>query len=363
MEIQVEKKQRSNGHLERFKNGLFDWYNITYEDLIENYVYCGGDGDNNDKRSKRHLNYWCMLFGNQKLPCKHFECVCGIRIKENCFVMDSTKTKFVHMGNCCIKRFMPENKSGRTCEICNESHRNRKYNLCNDCKTTNNKCKICNEYFEFNNKKHELCDECHEEKIKKENEELERNREMFEREIQRYNKEIHEKSIKANKGLLNPTQTATNIKQLKQCIGCNQDYETTNMIEIECLCNSCKLIKQSQIEEENIKKNQQVGFMCYCELRTILREVKKDGPNKGKLFYTCSNSYDEKCNYFMWKNESIRRIQNSEENVNVLCKCNLPAIIREVFKDGPNKGKLFYTCSKNRDEKCNYFMWKDENIS
>lgn len=390
-EVQSEKKPRSNQHFERFKKGLRDWYGIEYEELIEKYSYCGGDGDNGQKQDKRHLNYWLMLFGLRPFPCKETECVCGVTIKENCFVVDETETNFIHMGNCCIKKFMPENKSGRTCEICQEPHKNRKYNLCNDCKTTNKKCKTCNEYFEFDNKKHELCDECYDEKIEKEQEELRRRQEEWERE-----REIrHKKAMNAKKGFINANQTATQVKQVRQCTQCNENYETTNMLENNCLCNACKIIKQEQINkerqeiiEENIKRNKIVGLMCHCNLTTVLRQVSKDNLNKGKLFYCCSRNREEQCDYFMWKDESLKRINknfeekkneeitsnesedntesesnsenesDSNEELERKCDCKLTAVIREVKKDGPNKGRLFYTCPRYYDKKCGYFMWK-----
>jgi len=379
MEVKKQKKPRSDLHLERFKEGLLVWYKITYEELIKNYTYCGGDGGNYEH--SEHYNYWVMLFGYDGWPCKEQECVCGVRIVENCFVMDETRTNFIHMGNCCIKKFMPKNKSGRTCEICKEPHRNIKYNLCNDCKTTNKKCETCKEYFEFDDKKHEYCDECYEKNKKREREERKRKYEMKQREIE----ENYKKNMNAKKGLMNANQTATKIKQIKQCSECNQNYETYDTLEEQCLCTNCKQTKQAQIneenrriKEENIKKNQRVGLMCYCELRTTLREVKKDGPNKGKLFYCCSKSYnnDDKCDYFMWKDESDRRInkniqinfeeqkeeqieENNESN-EMICYCNLPAIQLIVKKYGPNNGRKFYKCSKYNDDKCKYFKWEDE---
>jgi len=32
-----------------------------------------------------------------------------------------------------------------------------------------------------------------------------------------------------------------------------------------------------------------------------------------------------------------------------------------VAKEGPNKGRPFYGCSKPRNEGCNFFAWADEN--
>ena len=147
-----------------------------------------------------------------------------------------------------------------------------------------------------------------------------------------------------------------------------------------------------QQDEEYIKQQKKIGLMCHCGLTTVLREVKKDGPNKEKLFYTCSKSYEEKCNYFMWKDESdkkrginvnIKSVQSFDERelceerkesteehdekyykqqqkIGLICYCKLPSVEREVKKDGPTKGKIFYTCSRYFDDKCKYFVWKDE---
>ena len=391
--MELQEKPSSNLFLERFKRGLWNWYKLTLEELTENYKYCGGDGDNGSG-DERHYNYWITLFGNENWPYKETECFCGQQIRENCFVVDKTKANFVHMGNCCIKRFMPENKSGRTCEICEEPHKNRKDNLCHDCRETHKRCSTSKEYFEFDNKKHEYCDECYEKKREKEHEERQREFEERQREHEQRQRELLKKIMNAKKGLMNANQTATRIKEIKICSECDNNYETYNTIEEECLCDGCKQSKQIQIDEENkkireenIKKQKKVGLMCHCGLVTISREVKKEGPTKGKLFYTCRKLYDEKCNYFMWKDESDRIInknieptieqnenceqkENNNENdeekckrqqkMGLICYCKLSSVLREVKKDGANKGRTFYTCSKYFDDKCKYFVWKDE---
>ena len=152
--------------------------------------------------------------------------------------------------------------------------------------------------------------------------------------------------------------------------------------------------QEEQLDEEYVKQQKKIGLMCHCGLTSVLREVKKDGPNKEKMFYTCSKSYDDKCNYFMWKDESdkkrginvnIKSIQSSilkdpelceerkesteehdekyykqQQKMGLMCYCKLPSVSREVKKDGANKGKIFYTCSRYFDDKCKYFVWNDE---
>lgn len=85
---------------------------------------------------------------------------------------------------------------------------------------------------------------------------------------------------------------------------------------------------------------------CKCGVLAILLEVKKEGPNKGRLFYACKN---RGCDFFEWKDQ---------ENRNTIhCDCRIPSIMFEVKKEGPNKGRKFFTC-KNRN--CQFFKWKDD---
>ena len=98
-----------------------------------------------------HYKYYRMLF-----PTRDFAeyCVCGQVIKRNCYI--TNMKRIVIVGNCCIKGFLE--KSGRTCEICGASHRNRIVNKCNDCK---NKCEKCKKRKDNNGYK--LCYWCYKE--------------------------------------------------------------------------------------------------------------------------------------------------------------------------------------------------------
>lgn len=40
------------------------------------------------------------------------------------------------------------------------------------------------------------------------------------------------------------------------------------------------------------------------------------------------------------------------------CKCNLPAKRVQVKKEGPNKGRWFFACSKPMKEQCDYFEFE-----
>jgi hypothetical protein len=111
---------------EKFKKGLL-CHNLTINDIINSgFKYCGGD-------TGRHLNYYKLIYGNNQLtPKKEEKCFCGHIIKENCYITD--RIQLLTLGNCCIKKFLDIDKSGRTCEKCENTHKNRKINICNDCK-------------------------------------------------------------------------------------------------------------------------------------------------------------------------------------------------------------------------------------
>ena len=113
---------------ERFKEGLLS-YDLTQEEIIQSgWKYCGGNKGS-------HRNYWDLVCGQYgyELPKHQNECVCGHHIEENCYITDDFDDgEILILGMCCIKKFCP--KSGRTCEICGEEHRNRIVNRCNDCR-------------------------------------------------------------------------------------------------------------------------------------------------------------------------------------------------------------------------------------
>ena len=41
------------------------------------------------------------------------------------------------------------------------------------------------------------------------------------------------------------------------------------------------------------------------------------------------------------------------------CHHGVQCSTREVKKEGVNQGRLFYACSKGKDDACGYFEWRD----
>ena len=116
----MDSTQPTHELTERFMKGLKE-YGLSYDDIKNNdWKYCGGNRG-------CHLNYFKLFWKHDKIPKLDTECVCGHAIEENCYITDGTQ--ILILGNICIKKFVP--KSSRTCEICGETHRNRKVNKCN----------------------------------------------------------------------------------------------------------------------------------------------------------------------------------------------------------------------------------------
>jgi len=56
-----------------------------------------------------------------------------IKIKKNSYIYNKNTNNILILGSCCIKKFC-KNEIKKTCELCNEPHRNRLKKRCNKCK-------------------------------------------------------------------------------------------------------------------------------------------------------------------------------------------------------------------------------------
>lgn len=112
----------STKYITKIKESLLE-YGVTLEDFVNNFKYCGGDDGS-------HLNYYKLNYPGTKIPNHTDKCICGHHIQKNCYIQYNRL--ILVLGNCCIKRFVKN--SNRTCERCNEPHRNRIVNRCNDCR-------------------------------------------------------------------------------------------------------------------------------------------------------------------------------------------------------------------------------------
>ncbi len=110
---------------------------------------------------------------------------------------------------------------------------------------------------------------------------------------------------------------------------------------------------------------------CQCGTPAVLKRVLKESANKGRQFYVCPKGQGMGCNFFKWADElgvSIHSISPTScdgsvtvsPTKNMNCNCGIPATIRTVQKEGVNKGRKFFNCSRQTGADCGFFKWGDE---
>jgi len=136
--------------------GVSNRFECAIQDLSEypdkwrdEWIYAGGDWEH-------HLNYYEIKFRKLDTPAKKKHCICGVRIVRNCYLENIITKNLIVVGSCCIQKFIPKDKAGRTCEICKCPHRNTKDNYCKDCRTL----PICNMCGKLHNNMSVYCGIC-----------------------------------------------------------------------------------------------------------------------------------------------------------------------------------------------------------
>ena len=115
----------SSAMIERFIKGL-EYHDVTLEEIQSGgWRYCGGEGGHRER-------YFELSSPTLKRPTHKTKCVCGHPIQDNCYITNGVVV--LVLGNVCVKRFLPAEKSGRTCSVCGSRHGNRNVNKCNVCK-------------------------------------------------------------------------------------------------------------------------------------------------------------------------------------------------------------------------------------
>ncbi|POI23400.1 hypothetical protein CIB84_012853, partial [Bambusicola thoracicus] len=77
-----------------------------------------------------------------------------------------------------------------------------------------------------------------------------------------------------------------------------------------------------------------------------LRIVRKDGENKGRMFYSCPLPAETQCNYFQWADLSFP-----------FCHHGKRCVMKMVLKLGPNNGRNFFVCPLGKEKQCGFFQW------
>ncbi|KAJ3276880.1 DNA topoisomerase 3-alpha [Terramyces sp. JEL0728] len=160
-----------------------------------------------------------------------------------------------------------------------------------------------------------------------------------------------------------PCQLPVVVKQVRK-EGANFGREFFACSKSQSDSSKCNFFAWSDEPLENTRN-------CSCGVPSSLRTVRKDGPNCGKQFYCCSKPKGEGCDFFEWfgdpprndmtQSTTARRYQEqniSDGEARLRCRCELVAVTKKVFKEGPNNGREFYTCPK-AGAKCDFFEWLD----
>lgn len=130
-------------------------------------------------------------------------------------------------------------------------------------------------------------------------------------------------------------------------------------------------------EEEESKAGEEAVPVCKCDIENdkgktlkapaVKRETKSDANgNQGRLFWCCGNpDKDQQCKFFLWDSDwessghqqklpiDVNKLNHAERDM--FCDCGVAAVYKKVSKDGPNKGKVFWTCRSKTP--CSYFRW------
>ncbi|EGN99753.1 hypothetical protein SERLA73DRAFT_52441 [Serpula lacrymans var. lacrymans S7.3] len=123
------------------------------------------------------------------------------------------------------------------------------------------------------------------------------------------------------------------------------------------------------------------GQMCFCGVPALRKTMTNGSSVKGKQFFACGRG--DTCGFFQWTEDNPssvvptkRTFSDRSVSINAWrvyavtearpspqCRCKEEAVRRTVTKEGPNKGRPFFACSKGIDNGCNFFEWDDGKAS
>jgi len=98
-------------------------------------------------------------------------------------------------------------------------------------------------------------------------------------------------------------------------------------------------VEKFELTTAKMLRAQETGENASCE-----RCLK---PSFGRPFFICPDK-EKPCSFWQWGDVIRPQCYHGEQ-------CST----RKVKKEGVNHGRLFYACSKGKDESCGYFEWRD----
>ena len=96
--------------------------------------------------------------------------------------------------------------------------------------------------------------------------------------------------------------------------------------------------------------------ICHAHQKLAKMRVVKDNTkgNGGRPFFVCSDR-NNPCSFWQWG--------DVVESPKPICHHGLTSRVRKVKKDGPNKDRLFYCCPNDKENSCGFFEWKPQEYS
>eukprot|EP00928_Gymnodinium_smaydae_P009305 TRINITY_DN13461_c0_g2_i1.p1 TRINITY_DN13461_c0_g2~~TRINITY_DN13461_c0_g2_i1.p1 ORF type:complete len:490 (-),score=36.08 TRINITY_DN13461_c0_g2_i1:269-1738(-) len=112
-----------------------------------------------------------------------------------------------------------------------------------------------------------------------------------------------------------------------------------------CSNRTCRFFQWADEDPSSIVR----GPPCLCDLQSTLSVSRKEGPNMGRSFFSCMH---RECGFFQWADEDPQPVIRGHP-----CTCGMASVQSKVRKDGPNKDRNFFHCAK---KVCTFFQWGDE---
>ena len=92
---------------------------------------------------------------------------------------------------------------------------------------------------------------------------------------------------------------------------------------------------------------------CYTHGKLAQMRMVKDKMKEsyGRPYFVCSDRINP-CSFWQWADVF--------EGIKPFCRHDLVCRTSKVKKEGPNQGRLFYSCPNDRENSCGFFEWKQK---
>ena len=142
------------------------------------------------------------------------------------------------------------------------------------------------------------------------------------------------------------------FKSTRQTPVCTIQNDVPNQVlsDVSIDYNGCETKNKSSgsVNSNHENKMDQVELCKGHKKQCVKKTVSKEGPNKLRLFWTCSLPRAKSCEHFSWADLHHPK-----------CKHDDVTIIREVYKLNENNGRQFYICPRSKKTQCDFFQWVD----